>query len=139
MSAFLRHCPACRKFAKVELTQKVLSEGRIICPNCGEAWGEIKNPDDIFDYCPFCPGRQFYTTKDFSQILGCGILLVGIILVPFTYGLSLAFLALIDWFLHKKAPTIVVCYRCGSEFHGFEAAAFKPFLHHIGLKYDKYR
>ena len=67
-------------------------------------------------------------------------MLAGIILVPWTYGLSLPFFALIDWVLHKRVPTLVNCYKCGTEFRGFPVLKhFKAFMHHIGLKYDKYR
>ena len=67
-------------------------------------------------------------------------MVVGIVLVPLTYGLSLPVFALVDWILHKKVPTLINCYKCGAEFREFpNKKGFKPFLHHIGLKYDKYR
>jgi len=67
-------------------------------------------------------------------------MLLGILLVPVTYGLSLPVMAAVDWLLYKKYPTIAVCYRCGMEFHNFDyPKRLKPFMHHIGLKYDKYR
>lgn len=67
-------------------------------------------------------------------------MLIGILLVPLTYGLSLPVFALVDWLLHRKVPTIINCYKCGTEFRGFKnEKSFKPFLHHIGLKYDKFR
>ena len=68
-------------------------------------------------------------------------MLVGIVLVPFTYGLSLPVFALVDWFLAKRVEPLINCYKCGSEFRGFtdEVKQFKPFLHHVGLKYGKYR
>ena len=65
---------------------------------------------------------------------------VGIALVPVTYGLSLPVFALVDWVIYRKVPKLTACYRCGSEFRGFtDPKCFKPFMHHIGLKYDKYR
>ncbi len=65
---------------------------------------------------------------------------VGIVLVPVTYGLSLPVFALIDWIIYKKVPKLVACYRCGAEFRGFKVPeGLKAFMHHIGLKYDKYR
>ncbi len=65
-------------------------------------------------------------------------MLIGIVLVPITYGLSLPAFALIDWFLHRRVATVINCYKCGSEFRGFKNENdFKPFMHHIGLKYDK--
>lgn len=78
--------------------------------------------------------------KDFNQALGCLIMAGGIVLVPFTYGLSLPVFALLDWVLFRRVASFVVCYRCATEFRGFVVPKhFKPFLHHIGLKYDKYR
>jgi hypothetical protein len=65
-------------------------------------------------------------------------MLVGIVLVPKTYGLSLVVFSALDWFLYKRIQTIVLCYKCGAEFKGFKIPAhLKPFLHHIGEKYDQ--
>ena len=136
MPSIARHCPLCKKYAEVTITPGV----RIICPHCQQVWGRADDLQKIFDQCPICQGRQFYLSKDFNQFLGCLVVILGIIFVPWTYGLSLPFFALIDWLLYKKVPAIVCCYKCGSEFRGFSIpSAFKPFLHHIGLKYDKYR
>ena len=109
------------------------------CPNCGAEWGSIEGTTQVLEQCPVCRCRQFYLSKDFNQSVGCLIMLIGIILVPFTYGLSLPVFALIDWVLHSKVQTILNCYKCGSEFRGFPRGNLKPFMHHIGLKYDKYR
>ena len=132
-----RHCKKCKQYLIVEISANIF----IQCPKCHDPWGTIKNPQNIFDYCPICDCRQFYLSKDFNQFLGCSIMLVGIILVPWTYGISLPIFALIDWLLHRKVATIINCYHCGTEFRGFndEQKRFKPFLHPIGLKYDKYR
>lgn len=65
---------------------------------------------------------------------------VGIGLVPWTYGLSLPIFALIDWLFYRKVPMMAHCYRCGAEFRNFSyPKRLKQFMHHIGLKYDKYR
>lgn len=67
-------------------------------------------------------------------------MLIAIVLVPLTYGLSLAAFALVDFILRRRIKSMVVCYRCGAEFRGFTPPAqLKPFMHHIGLKYDKTR
>lgn len=133
-----RHCPACRQYAAVEMH----SHQDLICPQCHAKWGRIKEADDIFAGCPICTCRQFYRHKDFNQLLGCAIMLVGIILVPWTYGLSLPVFWGIDVLLHKRmrSAEVAVCYRCGSEFRNMEIPVrVKAFMHHIGLKYDKYR
>ncbi|MCA9393088.1 MAG: hypothetical protein KC900_02690 [Candidatus Omnitrophica bacterium] len=131
------HCPECKQYVQVPWT----GQTDLMCPNCGHQLGAVSNPDDVFDRCPRCPCRQFYLSKNFNQFLGCLIMAVGIIFVPWTYGLSLPAVFLIDLALYRKVPHILNCYRCGCEFHGFEDQhhRFKPFLHHIGLKYDKYR
>ena len=136
MPYIARHCPHCKEYQQVEISpSKDLS-----CPHCQNEWGKIGTLEAIFDSCPICQCRQFYTSKDFNQALGCSIMLVGIILVPWTYGLSLPVFALVDWLLHKKVPTIINCYRCATEFRDIPChKPLKPFLHHIGLKYDKYR
>jgi len=129
-------CPECKHYEVVPARD----DTKLSCPNCQCHWGDIKELKDIFENCPACQCRQFYLSKDFNQFLGCMIMLIGIVLVPFTYGLSLPVFALIDWILHKRVATIINCYKCGCEFRGFSnTRGFKPFLHHIGLKYDKYR
>jgi len=131
-----QNCPQCRRFGLARISDN----SDISCPHCGGRWGKAGEIGKVFDLCPVCQCRQFYLSKDFNQFLGCLIILIGIALVPFTYGLSLPVFALIDWALHKKVPTIINCYKCGCEFHGFKNERnFKPFMHHIGLKYDKYR
>ena len=131
-----RHCPHCKTYQEIPVSSSI----DLICPQCLSSWGKIEDLSQIFDRCPVCQGRQFYTSKDFNQFIGCLIMLVGIILVPFTYGLSLPVFALVDWILHKRVLTIVGCYKCGSEFRHFPIPKhLKPFIHHIGLKYDKYR
>ncbi|MFT7538855.1 MAG: phage FluMu protein Com [Lysobacterales bacterium] len=137
MTHILHKCPHCKKDAHIPYTGALIT---LKCNHCNKDLGEIKNKEDVFDYCPVCTCRQFYLTRDFNQVLGCSIMLIAIILVPKTYGLSLPVLAGIDWLLHRRSKGIVNCYRCGCEFHGFDTAKrFKTFMHHIGLKYDKYR
>ena len=73
-----------------------------------------------FEKCPACGGSHFYIQKDFNKIFGCGIIVIGIVFVPMTYGLSLAIVAFIDWLLYKQVPDSVVCYKCKGEFFGIK-------------------
>ena len=129
-------CKECKTYSEIEfIPGKSLS-----CPKCSKEWGRADPAKNIFDACPICQTRQFYIQKDFNQLLGCLVILIGILLVPKTYGLSLPIFAGIDWLIYRRIKTIAVCYRCGAEFRGFDVPKpFKPFLHHIGMKYDKYR
>ena len=143
-----RVCSHCQQYREISLTLgpktsekiPVISPVLLNCPGCGKEWGRVRNQNDLFDYCPVCECRQFYLSKDFNQLTGCIIMFIGIILVPWTYGLSLPVFALVDWLLYRRVASIINCYRCGSEFKGMSTdKRFKSFLHHIGLKYDKYR
>ena len=131
------HCPTCKKYSVVVFTQQT----EFHCPQCQEKWGIVKNKENLFDTCPMCPARQFYLSKNFNQFVGLLVMLGGIVLVPWTYGLSMPFFALIDWLLYKRTENIINCYRCGCSFHGFkeDEKRYKTFIHGIGLKYDKFR
>lgn len=136
MKTISRHCPQCRSYQAIEPKQNE----DLKCPQCANVWGKFENDASVFERCPCCTCRQFYITKDFNQALGCVVMACGIVLVPWTYGLSLPVFALIDWLLYRQVPVVTCCYRCGSEFREFPSNKdFKPFMHHIGLKYDKYR
>ena len=137
MKSVVCQCSQCKKPSQVEITH----EGQTVnCPVCHQTWGTVTAFAKLFEACPFCGGRQFWVQKDFNRGLGCLIVLIGICLVPKTHGLSLPFFALIDWLIYRRVKSFVVCYRCSAEFRGFFIPNhFKPFMHHIGLKYDKYR
>lgn len=136
MPTITHQCAQCKKFFEFG----ALAGQPILCPHCSKNFGTMPDLQKVFESCPLCQGSQFWIQKDFNQLLGCSIILAGIVLVPWTYGLSLPVVAFIDWLLYRRVPTFVVCYKCASEFRGFPIPArFKPFLHHIGLKYDKYR
>ena len=93
----------------------------------------------MFEKCPACKSSHFYLQKDFNKILGCGIIIVGIIFVPMTYGLSLAVVALIDWLLYNQVPDSIVCYKCKGEFFWIKVIPKKilPFDHHIAELYEE--
>ena len=136
MPSIARFCPQCKKYALIP----VVNSQDLACSHCHQPWGKFKDIEEAVQKCPICACRQFYTDKDFNQVVGWIIMAAGIALVPMTYGLSLPFIAAIDWLIYKKVPKMIVCYRCGSEFRGFPLPGpLKPFMHHIGLKYDKYR
>jgi hypothetical protein len=132
----VEHCDQCLKFKQVTIKP----DGEIFCPICIKSWGKVEDQEAFFKACAVCGCRQFYLAKDFNRFFGCAVILTAIILVPFTYGLSLPVFALVDWLLYKRSKTTVNCYKCGTEYHGFNIKKnLKPFMHHIGLKYDKYR
>lgn len=129
-------CTQCQTYNQIPAEENKA----LLCPKCQKQLGEVKSFSQVFDFCPVCQCRQFYIQKDFNQALGCLIMLIGILLVPKTYGLSLPLFAAIDWLIHKKVSTMIICYKCLSEFRGFSLPEhFKTFMHHIGERYDHQR
>ena len=129
-------CKHCKIYSQADF----ISSQPLACPKCSQEWGKTVPAKDIFEACPICQTRQFYVQKDFNQLFGCLVLLIGILLVPKTYGLSLPVFAGLDWLIYRRIKAMAICYRCGAEFRGFKIPNhFKPFMHHIGIKYDKYR
>jgi len=133
MFAIGYECEQCRTYVKTEVF-----EGQTVhCPQCAHPWGVIDNTLNVFEQCQHCQCRQFYSQKDFNQALGCLILLIGIVLVPFTKGISLPVFWLMDLYLHRRVKAMVICYQCGTEYRGFSIpSSLKSFMHHIGVKYD---
>lgn len=126
-------CDSCRAYSTVALEDSA----RISCVKCSKSWPYVDS-ETFFQNCPLCQCKQFYIQKDFNRAVGCFIMLIGIILVPFSYGLSLPVLWLIDWLWHKKVHFMIICYRCGGEFRGFKIPEhLKTFRHPIGAKYDQ--
>ena len=127
-----KECDACGRY------YRAMGETAVICPHCQNEKAEISLSTWDFSVCPFCQGRQFYRRKDFNQILGCLVVLVGVVLVPFTYGISLPVLILADWILYRRVSDLVVCYRCQAEFREFGVIPeeVRTFDHHTAELYE---
>lgn len=90
-----------------------------------------------FSKCPICGCQNLYRKKDFNQVIGCLIIFIGAILVPWTYGLSLIILSLVDFLLYKRVKNSVECYKCKSEFKGFSVPEdIQQFDHHTAELYE---
>ena len=63
--------------------------------------------------------------------------LIGAILVPWTYGISLLILSIIDYLLYRRIKDSVECYKCKSEFKNLSITIeMEPFNHHIAELYE---
>ncbi len=88
--------------------------------------------------CPECGCKHLYKKKDFNQSLGCLIILIGAVFVPFTYGLSLAVLFLFDLILYSRTKDLIECYKCKVEFKDVTVPKyFTVFDHHIAEIYEE--
>ncbi|MBI4482830.1 MAG: hypothetical protein HY652_08075 [Acidobacteria bacterium] len=111
------------------------------CPQCGKAEdlrlsGFVK--DGKLDRCPFCHRFQFYVQKDFNRKLGLAIIAVGSVLSFFTYGISLAVCAALDYGIYKLLSDVTVCYYCGTVYRGFARNRdHRPFDLHLAEACDE--
>lgn len=129
----LQDSEVCSKRNKVRQFQ---SQDKVKCRKCGDEKAlfisdSLKN-QKILDICPLCQKKDFYIQRDFPQEAGCLVVLVGAVFVPWTYGLSLAVVAVLDFILYKSLPNISVCYHCLAKIRGTQAnPKHQPFDHHL--------
>ncbi len=69
--------------------------------------------------CLACAHPELYTQRDFPRGLGLAIVIAAAVLAPFTWYLSLAVAAVLDLVLFWTAPSVVLCYVCGTRHRGF--------------------
>lgn len=68
------------------------------------------------DQCPLCGSAHVFRRKDFNQKLGVALIVLGVALAYFTYGVSLLVVTLIDFFLFRRIKEVGICYQCQAEF-----------------------
>ena len=78
------------------------------------------------DGCLHCGHAELYTRKRFPKRLGIAIVVVAVVLAPFTSYVSLAVAAVLDAVVYLLAAEEVVCYSCGAVHRGFRAEPRHP-------------
>jgi hypothetical protein len=124
-----------------------MSSVNFLCTNCeqrlGRDAGEASRPCDscgasnavvapgeraIIDRCAACGHEQLYFQKDFNRRTGIALVVVGAILVPWTYYLSLLAATILDYIVWRIVKDVIVCYECQAVHRGYPAnPALKPF------------
>ena len=116
-----------------------VQQGTLACPSCRRQYA-IDEAAQRLEQCPFCDCRRFFRQKAFPRALGIGLVVIGAALVPFTYGVSLMVLALVDLLIYRRVPLMAVCYLCRAEFRGVPIPnRILPFRHHMAEGYEKRR
>jgi hypothetical protein len=99
------------------------------CEHCG-APADVVAPDvgAIIDHCAACGHAELYFQKDFNRKTGIALVVVGSIFVPWTYGLSLLGVTILDYIVWRLVKDVIVCYECQAVHRGYPAnPAIKPF------------
>jgi hypothetical protein len=111
-------CPSCGQ--SIPVAPGPLGS-EIGCAGCGESIPVSGGPPirgSAPRNCRICGCPHLYWQKRFNQKLGCLIVAAGAALVPWSYGLSLPVVALIDFILYRRLPRISVCYVCKARYLG---------------------
>ena len=87
------------------------------CKECHIFLCKINKDWNFEKCCPFCSNKQFYKRKNFNQILGAIIVLIGGILAISISYYCLIILSMIDYLFYKLISNIGICYKCSAEFH----------------------
>lgn len=117
----------------------------LACPECGvaralaqEGWSDAG--ERRVEICPLCGSKHLYRQRDVHRAWGCTLVLIGAALVPWTYGLSLVALGLVDVYLHRRLRDAVVCYRCDTVYRDavpLDRQGEFDLLKHDVVKYGK--
>jgi len=105
------HCPACQVPIKTYVSEENQKGLKL-------------------DHCLVCDCDKLFQQKTFNRNLGLAIVIVGVILSPYTIGISLIVVALLDFLLYHYLPQMGICYSCDAEFRGFKIdPKFKLYNH----------
>ena len=116
-------CPSCQR-----PSQQGLEGSKLLrCNHCDyqrpyptEALDDAGVVRDPVEVCLACGHDRLFAQKDFNRRLGLVVVLIGGVLSPWTYGLSLVACLLLDYGLYRFVPEITVCYGCDAIHRGFE-------------------
>lgn len=117
-------CPRC----DARLARESAEPARA-CERCGNPNAVIAPPaDSIIASCAACGHDQLYFQKDFNRTTGVALVVLGSIFVPWTYGLSLLGVTILDYVVWRLVKNVIVCYRCQAVHRGYPPnPALKPF------------
>jgi hypothetical protein len=99
------------------------------CEHCGAATPATAPADEsIIDHCAACGHDELYFQKDFNRTTGIALVAVGAVFVPWTWGLSLLAVTILDYIVWRVVKDVIVCYRCQAVHRGYPAnPELKPF------------
>jgi hypothetical protein len=99
------------------------------CEQCG-APNDVAAPppETLIEHCAACGHDQLYFQKDFNRTTGIALVVLGSVFVPWTYGLSLLGVTILDYIVWRLVKNVIVCYQCQAVHRGYpQSPAIKPF------------
>ena len=126
-------CPGCRH------VQTAPWSPPLTCVRCGHVGsgppnGWTRHP---LERCVVCGVGELYRQKDFSVRWGLVVVIGAAVLAYWTWGLSLVVALLLDVWLYRRVPWVVICYYCQAHYRGLpDVKAYAAF---DLLKHDIYK
>jgi hypothetical protein len=99
------------------------------CEHCNADTNVVAPPDGtVLERCAACAHEDLYFQKDFNRTTGVALVAVGAVFVPWTYGLSLLGVTILDYIVWRMVKDVIVCYQCQAVHRGYPPnPAIKPF------------
>jgi hypothetical protein len=99
------------------------------CESCGAPSSVTAPPaESLIDRCAACGHGELYFQKDFNRTTGIALVAVGAVFVPWTWGLSLLAVTILDYVVWRVVKDVIVCYDCQAVHRGYPAnPALQPF------------
>ena len=127
-------CSSCGTYFRYTIEKS----STIHCLGCNNEQGTIHPKWQYEEACPFCQYKGFYKRKDFNQLLGLIIIILGAVLAVMINYIFLLIFVLIDFLLLKVIPEVGICYHCSAEFRGLSDTQNLPgFSHHQSELYQE--
>jgi hypothetical protein len=101
----------------------------LACEHCGAGSDVVAPPADaIIRRCAACGHDELYFQKDFNRRTGIALVVVGAVFVPWTWGLSLLGVTILDYIVWRIVKDVIVCYDCQAVHRGYPPnPELKPF------------
>ncbi|HYH07158.1 MAG TPA: hypothetical protein VEK11_08895 [Thermoanaerobaculia bacterium] len=99
------------------------------CEHCGVESSVVAPADaSIIERCAACDHAELYFQKDFNRTTGVALVAIGAVFVPWTYGLSLLGVTILDYVVWRLVKDVIVCYQCQAVHRGYPPnPAVQPF------------
>lgn len=99
------------------------------CEHCGAGSSVVAPPEGtLIDRCAACGHDQLYFQKDFNRTTGVVLVTIGAVFVPWTWGLSLLGVTILDYVVWRVVKNVIVCYRCQAVHRRYpDNPQLKPF------------
>jgi hypothetical protein len=117
-------CTSCEK-----RLARIAGESPAPCEHCGAETPVTAPPESaIIDRCAACAHGELYFQKDFNRTTGVALVAIGAVFVPWTWGLSLLGVTILDYIVWRVVKDVIVCYECQAVHRGYPPNPdIKPF------------